>query len=143
MINHHTILREELKKIGNTINKKYTTLRKEVLKTTEVFDNEQIPVFPYEVCFGLFRHVAETGSVSSSMSFLSFLQSIINLGFSNAEMSREILTLLMHTKSIPKFASLENETKMQQVLAILVSKSCIDLQNLSFTHSLFNCVLSL
>ncbi len=34
MINHHTILREELKKIGNTINKKYTTLRKEVLKTT-------------------------------------------------------------------------------------------------------------
>lgn len=32
---------------------------------------------------------------------------------------------------------------MQGVLAILVSKSCIDLKNLSFTHSLFNCVLSL
>lgn len=32
---------------------------------------------------------------------------------------------------------------MQQVLAILVSKNCIDLKNLSFTHSLFNIVLSL
>lgn len=58
-------------------------------------------------------------------------------------MSREILTLLMHTKSIPKFASLENETKMQQILAILVSRNCIDLKSLNFTHSLFNIVLSL
>lgn len=88
MINHHTILREELKRIGNTINKKYAVLRKEVLKTSEVFDNEQIPVFPYEVCFGLFRQIKDTGSLSSSMAFLPFIHNIINLGFSNTDMSR-------------------------------------------------------
>ncbi len=91
----------------------------------------------------MFRHIAETGSLTSSMVFFPFLQNVINLGFSNAEMSREILTLLTHTKYIPKFACLENETKMQQILAILVSKNCIDLNNLAFTHSLFNIVLSL
>lgn len=32
---------------------------------------------------------------------------------------------------------------MQQILAILVSKNCIDLKNMGFTHSLFNVVLSL
>lgn len=88
MINHHTILRDELKKILNNINKKYTVLRKEIVKTTEVFENGNIPVFPYEVCFGLFRHLTETASLSSSLSFLPFLQNLINLGFANFEMSR-------------------------------------------------------
>jgi hypothetical protein len=77
------------------------------------------------------------------MLFLPFLQNIINLGFSNTEMSREILNLLTHIKSIPKFACLENEMKIQQVLAILVSKNCIRLNNMGFTHSLFNIVLGL
>ena len=103
MINHHTILREDLKRINSNINKKYTTLRKEVIKTMDVFENEQIPVFPYEVCFGLFRQIIETASLTASLAFFPFFQNIINLGFANAEMSREILTLLQVTKSIPKF----------------------------------------
>ena len=57
MMNHHAILREELKKILTNINKKYSVLRKEIVKTSEVFENDNIPVFPYEVCFGLFRHI--------------------------------------------------------------------------------------
>lgn len=32
---------------------------------------------------------------------------------------------------------------MLQILAILVSKNCIDLKNLNFTYNLFNIVLSL
>ena len=39
MINHHTIFREDLKRINSNINKKYNTLRKEVIKTMEVFEN--------------------------------------------------------------------------------------------------------
>lgn len=88
MINHHTILRDDLKRINNNINKKYTTLRKEVAKTMEVFENEQIPVFPYEVCFGLFRQISDAASLTASLAFFPFLQNIINLGFANAEMSR-------------------------------------------------------
>jgi hypothetical protein len=143
MLNQHGILKEELRKVGNALKKKYVVLRKEVAKTIEVFDNDHIPVFPYEVCFGLFRQVAETGSLSCSMAFLPFLQTIINLGFSNAEMSREILNLLIHTRSIPRFEGLENEVRVQEILAILVSKNCIELKNMAFTLSFFNAVLSL
>jgi hypothetical protein len=58
-------------------------------------------------------------------------------------MSREILSLLSYIKSLPKFASYENEIKIQQILAILVSKNCIGLNNMNFTHNLFNIVLGL
>lgn len=143
MINHHTIFREDLKRINSNINKKYNTLRKEVIKTMEVFENQQIPVFPYEVCFGLFKQIADTASLTASLAFFPLLQNIINLGFANAEMSREILTLLQHTKSIPKFQSLDNETKLQNILAMLVSKNCIQLNQMGFTHSLFNLIFSL
>jgi hypothetical protein len=33
--------------------------------------------------------------------------------------------------------------KIQQILAILVSKNCIRLNNMSFTHNLFNIILGL
>jgi hypothetical protein len=58
-------------------------------------------------------------------------------------MSHKILSLLAHTKSIPKFSSLENENKLQQVLAILVSKNCVCLTHMDFTHNLFNILLGL
>ena len=143
MINHHSILREDLKRINASINKKYATLRKEITKTMEVFENEQIPVFPYEVCFGLFRQVSETASLTSSLAVFPFLQNIINLGFANSEMSREILTHPQATKSIPKFQTLDNETKLQAILALLVSKNSISLNQMRFAHSLYNLVLSL
>jgi hypothetical protein len=33
MINHNAIFRDELKRIASAINKKHTTLRKEIVKT--------------------------------------------------------------------------------------------------------------
>jgi hypothetical protein len=71
-----------------------------------VFDNDNLPIFPYEVCFGLFRQIPETSSVSACLIFFPFLQNTINLGFSNEEMTREIITLLTHVKSMPKFHNL-------------------------------------
>lgn len=44
---NNQLFREELKKISNSINKKYATLRKELIKTGEVFEIENLPVFPY------------------------------------------------------------------------------------------------
>lgn len=67
----------------STINKKHLTLRKECLKTCEVFENEHLPVFPYEVCFGLFRHLTEATSLTTCLLFIPFIQNIINLGFAN------------------------------------------------------------
>ena len=58
-------------------------------------------------------------------------------------MSREILTLLTNITSIPKFQSLENELKLQQILILLLSKSTISLDKISFAHSLINVLMSL
>lgn len=37
MLNHNALFREELKRIATAINKKHAVLRKEVIKTCEVF----------------------------------------------------------------------------------------------------------
>lgn len=118
-------------------------LRKEIIKTSEVFDNDHLPVFPYEVCFGLFRQLPEANSLSASLAFFPFLQNIINLGFANEEMTREIITLLTHIKALPKFHGFENETRLQQILLLLVSKNTISLSNLPYTHSIINILMAL
>lgn len=83
MLNHNVIFREELRKVASAINKKYVVLRKEILKTSDVFENDNLPIFPYEVCFGLFRQIPETSSVTACLIFFPFLQNVINLGFAN------------------------------------------------------------
>ena len=39
MMNQNAVFREELRRIATNINKKHVVLRKEVIKTSEVFDN--------------------------------------------------------------------------------------------------------
>lgn len=51
--------------------------------------------------------------------------------------------MLLHTKSIPKFQTYENEIKLQQILNMLISKKTIQLKNMGFVHSLINIYLSL
>lgn len=102
-----------------------------------------MPVFPYEVCFGLFKHLEEANSLSAYLLFLPFIQNIINLGFANLKMNLEIISLLTHIKSLPKFRGLDSETKVQQLLMILVSKNSISLDYLHSTHAIFNILMAL
>lgn len=67
-----------------------------------MFENN-IPVFPYEVCFGLFRHVIDSNSSSNCLAMLPFFQAVINLGFANEPMMEEILLFLVRTRGMPKF----------------------------------------
>jgi hypothetical protein len=132
-----------LRKIANNLNKKHTTLRKEVVKTCEVFENEHLPVFPYEVIFGLLRQLPEANSLSASLLFFPFIQNVVNLGFNNEKMNREIVTFLGHVKSLPRFRGLEHETKMQQMLVLLVSRNSITLNQLPSTLAILNILMAL
>lgn len=100
-------------------------------------------MFPYEVCFGLFKHLEEANSISACLLFLPFVQNVINLGFANFKMNQEIITLLTHIKSLPKFKGFEVEVKVQQLLMIFVSKNSISLDDLASTHAIINILMSL
>jgi hypothetical protein len=58
-------------------------------------------------------------------------------------MSREIINLLSHIKSIPKFTSQENCSKLQTIIMLLVGKHAVNLKNLNYTHSIINILFSL
>lgn len=58
-------------------------------------------------------------------------------------MNLEIISLLTHIKSLPKFRGLDSETKVQQLLMILVSKNSISLDYLHSTHAIFNILMAL
>lgn len=58
-------------------------------------------------------------------------------------MSREILNVLVQLKSLPKFQGSENELKLQQMLAMLISKNVISLKRLTITHNIINALFSL
>ena len=125
------------------VNKKHATLRKKISKTAEVFENDHLPVFPYEVCFGLFRQLTETASASAALAFFPLLQQVINMGFATQEMAREMITLLTHVKGLPKFRGVENEAKCQQVLMMLASKHVLSLDNVPYAHSIVNILMAL
>lgn len=142
-MNQNAVFREELKKALANLNKKHVVLRKELVKTIEVFENEHLPVFPYEVCFGLFKHLEEANSLSACLLFLPFLHNIVNLGFANFKMNSEIISLLLHVKSLPKFRGFEAEVKVQQLLLIFVSKNSISLDYPHSTHAILNVLMAL
>jgi hypothetical protein len=100
-------------------------------------------VFPYEVCFGLFRHVTESNSSSNSLAMLPFFQAVINLGFANEPMMEEILQFLGRTRGIPKFMSPEVQLRIQQLLILLISRTSVRFDNLTFVHRLINMLFSL
>ena len=91
----------------------------------------------------MLRHLPETNSLSSCMLFVPFIQNVINLGFATEEMNKEILTLLMHLKSLPKFKGLEHEVKIQNLLMLLVSKNAISLNSIDSTFAIFNVLMAL
>ena len=77
------------------------------------------------------------------MLFLPFVQNIINFGLANENMNREIIALMTHIKSLPKFKGIEHEAKVQNVLVLLINKSAIGLRDITSTHAIFNILMSL
>jgi hypothetical protein len=88
--------------------------------------------------------VGDSGSLTSGLLFLPLLQNIINMGFANADMTREIVSLLAHIRALPKFrSSADNEIKLQQILLLLVSKNSLSLKTLQCAHSILNILMAL